>query len=330
MPGLVAFIPGGLVLSPAVRSTGRRLCGVLLTSGAVLASGCAQTTGPSRLSSLRSVPAEEALALPPPGGPAVIDIVERRFSNATQQDIALATNSTAPGQNTLRVQFFGPVDSSNAGNTRLSDSSIHPADIASEMRSQLPGIAMTRSPYYVQNRYGPFGYAVGRYGSNDLCLYAWQRVRAPAASTTLIANRGTIQLRLRLCETGATEEKLLSTMYGFSVTASVDGGSWSPYGPPPSPGTGFAQPGHAVYPAGTAGFETVAEPVASAPASAPRWPQPKPSAPENSQVPDASALPAPVGPTVPLPPAEASTAGHLTVPPPPCSTQSGKQDVSCN
>ena len=57
------------------------------------------------------------------------------------------------------------------------------------MRKAFPGVSMGRSPFYVQSRYGPFGYAAGRAASGDIFIYAWQRIQA-AGQTTLIRNRG--------------------------------------------------------------------------------------------------------------------------------------------
>lgn len=53
----------------------------LLTMAAMLA-GCAGQTSLDRAALNNSLPAGEAIALPPPGGPAVLDVIERRYSNA--------------------------------------------------------------------------------------------------------------------------------------------------------------------------------------------------------------------------------------------------------
>src|SRR5262245_23217171 len=54
---------------------------------------CASGSDPETSSALQTVPTGAAFAFPPPGGPAIVGVVERRFSNATQQDIALSTSS---------------------------------------------------------------------------------------------------------------------------------------------------------------------------------------------------------------------------------------------
>lgn len=294
--------------------------------GSLLAlAGCAGGTGVEVPSTWRSVPAETAFVIPSPGGPAIVGVMERRYSNATQQDIALATTSRLPGQNLLRVQFFGPVNTAAAGSTSISDTSLAATNISSEMRSQLPGVPMRRSAYYVQNRYGPFGYAVGSAKDSDLCIYAWQRIRPVGRQTTLISNRGTVQLRLRLCQTGANEQQLLAFMYGFSIAGSFSDQSWNPYGAPASPPETLGRPGAPIFPTVPASAGAVAvEPAAQTTAPVPvRRPVRKAVAATSEP------LPAPVGPIVPPPPGAAPEASGALVPSPPCSTQSGGHDDAC-
>lgn len=263
----------------------------LVLIGVALAACAQPATRLDRSSLAGSVAAEDAFALPPPGGPAVVGVVERRYSNAIQQDIVLAAAAAAPGQNLLRVQLFGPVGA-DGGDTALVDRHLAEADIRREMRELLPGIAMRRSPLYAQNSYGPFGYATGSYGANDLCLYAWQRIAAPQAGAPLAA-RGTIQVRLRLCQTGATEQGLLAVMYGYTINASFSGAAWNPYGSAPAADPRLGTTGQPIHPLGVSGPQAVfaptppaaparrpaarravASPVASPPAGAPVVPPP--------------------------------------------------------
>jgi hypothetical protein len=178
---------------------------------------------------IKSVPPEQAMVMPPPGGPAVVNIIERRFNNAISQDIHLATNASTPGQNMLKVQLFGTESAYSQADNSLGMSSITEGRISSEMRQSLPRVAMAKSQFYVQNAYGPFGYAFGRGRGSDLCLYAWQQIRTRDQGTPF-ANYGVIQIRLRTCEANATEAKLLSVMYNFTINASVDALGWNPYG----------------------------------------------------------------------------------------------------
>jgi hypothetical protein len=220
-------------------------------------SGCTQTVPIQNLGQTQMVSTETAFATPAPGGPTVTAVLERHFANAIQQDILLSTSARMPGQNMLRVEFFGPVDTASASDTRLRDGYLPIGDVGSEMRKLLPGVRMGRSPFYVQNKYGPFGYAAGRSASGDTCLYAWQRITSTGSTQTLIGNRGSIQIRLRLCDQQLSERALLSVMYGFTISSYFMSQNWNPYGAPASPDASLGKSGNPIYPIGATKFETV-------------------------------------------------------------------------
>lgn len=207
------------------------LCGVLLAS-------CA-TRDPSSLAyGKRDVGIDDAFILP--ADRSVVGITQERASNAITQTIALSTNSGHSGENAFRVTFFGPVNSEGASENTLSYMPLTDARITRELRTELAGVPMVRSPYYVQNNYGPFSYATGKTSGGDSCIYAWQQIRSPAHTQNFFQNRGRIDLRLRLCETGASQEKLLASMYEFTVNSTIAASGWNPYGEPagPSPDLG--------------------------------------------------------------------------------------------
>lgn len=228
--------------TPAIRYT---LAGIVVTLGLA---GCGAREGVRLSDTVTTVPNETAFALPGPGGPAIVNIVERTFRNATQQDILLFTSASTPGQNVMRVQLFGPVGSKFEGTRSLGYSSVRASEIAREMRSALPGIALKQSPIYLQNNYGPFSYAYGRGRGNDACLYGWQQIRSPEDARTAFQNRGTIQVRLWLCEENASEEKLVSNMYGYTIRGAFNAAGWNPYGEPPSVDPTLGRSGHPIYP----------------------------------------------------------------------------------
>lgn len=215
---------------------------------ALCLSACSVRDGVRLSDTAVTVPNEAAFALPAAGGPAVVSIVERRFSNATQQDIFLFTSASTPGQNVLRVQLFGPVGLQMDGQKSLGYSPIRASEIAREMRRELPGIALSPSPVFLQNTYGPFSYAYGHGRGNDACLYAWQQVRSSEAERSAFENRGTIQVRLRLCEEGASEEKLLSVMYGYTIRGAFNAAGWNPYGAPGGADPALGRAGNPIYP----------------------------------------------------------------------------------
>ncbi|MDI6027546.1 cellulose biosynthesis protein BcsN [Corticibacterium sp. UT-5YL-CI-8] len=314
---------------------------------------CASPVRLENPSPLRTVEPESAFAIPSAGGPAISGILERTYSNAVQQDILLATSARTPGQNMLRVQFFGPVDSNVAGQTALRPGFLAPSNIGSEMRAVLPGIPMQRSPFYVQNQYGPFGYAVGRSASGDNCFYGWQRITSTGTAQTWIGNKGSIQIRLRLCQTGATEEQLLQSMYGFTVRSYFRDGNWNPFGEPASPSETLGRPGQPIYPTSATRFETVSPTPTVDPAPTPvrvRQAAPAPAAVDTGPV-RPGPLPAPVGPMVPPPPPlvgtnpealpaatlegaatpgqRATIPGGIVVPPPPNCPPGGETSASC-
>lgn len=285
----------------------RAICRFTVISVAVASlSACTQGASIVNSSVQRSVPVETAYALPPPGGPEVIHVIQRSYSNGLEQNISLATDSAVPGQNFFRIRVIGSLDPKEAGDGSAPSSQLSlTRSIGSELRTEFRRMAMTRSPYFVQNRYGPFSYAVGRSGS-DTCLYGWQNLRS---KPSLIGNKGVVDVRLRLCQENATERGLLSVMYGYTLNAYLNDKNWNPYGDPPAVPDTLGAAGPEVYPLGQSRYETVLpEP---APKAKPRRIIKRRVAEDLPPVAEEE----PVGPTVPPPPSVADT----TVVPPPAA-----------
>jgi len=295
----------------------------------VLAGGCASGGAPQVFNSTRVVDSQEAYALPPPGGPSIVSVIQRNYNNAVQQEILLSNSAHTPGQNVLRVQFFGPVKPNLSGGDTLRDRQLGTTNISREMRGTLPGVAMQRSPNFVQNRYGPFGFASGRSRSGDTCIYAWQRIRPPETQTRWLTGRGSIQVRLRLCDAKLTEEQLLAVMYGYTINAAFNDYSWNPYGEPAGVPESLGRPGADIYPAGpgmppAASLAPPPAPQVSAPRIQPRVRAVSTAAPVTQTRP---VRPAPIGPVVPPPPVSMSpstaippaSSSPAIVPPPPAS-----------
>lgn len=240
-----------------LRTSNIFVCRLGLVGAGLLLSACAAPTDLQRASLSERSGATQAIAVPPPGGPTIVDVVERRYANAIQQDVILGATSSVPGENVLRVQLFGSTGT-EAGQTTLSNLPPTEGIIRREMRTAVPGVAMQISPLYAQNSYGPFGYAVGRSG-RDLCLYAWQRVRGPERAAPF-GTRGTIQTRLRLCQAGASEHQLLAVMYGYTITTSFGFDGWNPFGAAAPPDPRLGATGSQIFPVGAAWNETVAPP----------------------------------------------------------------------
>ena len=84
-----------IAVARQIRSRCRAALG--LVAAGLLAS-CAGNLLPYT-SSVRNLLPEEAVIMPPPGGPAIVSVLEEQFSNAIDQQIMLRTDARTPGQN---------------------------------------------------------------------------------------------------------------------------------------------------------------------------------------------------------------------------------------
>lgn len=304
-------IPSGIaVLSDMCRSNT-----VLLTVTLAMLSACT-TNGEIRSpQSAQAVPSENALAFPPPGGPAIVGVVERRYDNGVEQDISLFTSAATPGQNALRIKFLGASGSQPAGVNAASFTTVNDAAINREIRRELPGIVMIRSPLFLQNNYGPFGYASGRSRFGDTCIYTWQQIRSGQNAQTAVRNFGMIQVRLRLCDATATERQLLAVMYGYTITGTFNGEIWNPYGPVAGADPGLGRTGNPIYPDGVDPKHRP-PPIGYEPARIIVLPRPAPPVPTRRTAPVSRTLPSPTGPIVPPPPDQNGGTNGIVVPSP--------------
>ncbi|MTH99307.1 cellulose biosynthesis protein BcsN [Roseibium sp. RKSG952] len=282
---------------------GRNMRFLIITVLLFSIAGCSNSSKVSLLSSSSLPPKEQAFVTPPPGGPAVLGIVQTGFSNGVQQDITLANNSRTQGQNLLRVQLIGVKNKGQENSGRLSDAVPDLEDISSEIREFLPGVTVKRSPYLLQNIYGPFSYAAGRTVSGDICLYAWQRLGYQISKQTIFSPRGAIQIRLRLCDSKKSEQELLQNMYSFSINVAILDPSWDPYLMPPNPPSDWGRSGYRISPQTREGFVGVVParqvPVRSVPRATQQVRQPAPG-PTITPAPSASVIvpPPPSAPVV--------------------------------
>ena len=122
------------------------------------------------------------------------------------------------------------------------------SDITREMAAAVPGVRLSRRLTFLQNSYGPFAYAAGRSGLGDTCIYAWQQIRASAVGQGIGRNFGMIQVRFRICDAHASEEQLLSAVYGYTITGTFDGVQWNPFGEPADVDPRLGKPGNPIYP----------------------------------------------------------------------------------
>jgi len=181
----------------------------LMLAAALALAGCATTSElPTR--EARIINPAEAVIIPPPGGPGIATVVSTTFPNAIRQDISLVTQARTAGENKISVILFQGAGG-DGSDARLRDVPFTNVNLTQEALAAWPGSGMAVSPYYVQNAYGPFGYAIGKPGNGDTCIYAWQRIE-PTLRPSGGTDRGTIVIRLQLCRQNATERQLLEVM----------------------------------------------------------------------------------------------------------------------
>jgi hypothetical protein len=219
-----------------------------VTAIAAVLSGCNNPGGIRPSGAPKMLPPEEALVFPPPGGPEIISVVNRTFSNAVQQEIILRSDARTPGQNYLKVELFGTQRAEDTGKDGLSSTILRASSIAREVRSAFPGVAMAMSAEYLQNNYGAFSYASGHGSGDDTCLYAWQQIRSPENTQQGFRNLGRINVTLRLCQSGVSVQQLLSVMYNYTITGSYSSENWNPYGSAQTPAEGVGRSGSPIYP----------------------------------------------------------------------------------
>ncbi len=208
--------------------------------------GCSTTGGVRQPSGPELVAADKALVMPPPGGPAIVGVVQRSHENGVEQTVSLTTVSHIPGQNYLKISFAGGRD--NEERTSIAYRPLGESTLRKEMATAAPGVRMTRSTLYLQNAYGPFGYASGHSRAGDMCIYGWQQLRSRSAGNGFGRDFGMIQVRLRLCDNRATESELLSVLYGYTIVGNFQGEIWNPYGSPAPIDPRLGQTGQPIYP----------------------------------------------------------------------------------
>ena len=212
----------------------QRPAALLAALVATTLAGCAARPGIGIATMSTAVPAASALVVPAPGTLSIVGVVQRQYTNAVEQRVALSTSAATPGQNFLNIQAFGPVEAVAMPAGALAFTPVRHSAIRAEIREHFPGRALSISTNFVRNNYGPFGYAYGRGAGNDGCLYGWQQVRSDEADRNRLDSLGMIQVRLRVCQSGASERQLVELMYGFTIVGGFTGARWNPYGTPAS------------------------------------------------------------------------------------------------
>lgn len=268
--------------------------------------------GEQRLATSELVVATRAIAVEPgrslvalpPGGPPIVAVTQRSYDNAISQEIKLVTRGATPGENAVYAAFFTAADLPDgdgvAGNL-LKVPGIADDAVAREMDERLPGVVMAPSAVFVQNKYGPFGYAFGRGAGGDACIYAWQRLMP--GDSIFRPKSGVVSVRIRVCDPRASEASLLRLAYDYAINASLARSGWTPVGNAPPPPANLGKAGAPIYPFAKPGFGDASEPRQAPRARAAGPPRRAPSRAE---------------PTETLAP-ERRLEGYPTVPPPPAN-----------
>ncbi|UDF28869.1 UNVERIFIED_ORG: cellulose biosynthesis protein BcsN [Roseateles sp. XES5] len=224
--------------SAAIRFSGRgggmSGVGFLLVALAAAVSGCTARPGAGVATLSSTVSAASALVVPAPGTFSIVSVIQRQYTNAIEQQVALSTSASTSGQNFISIQAFGPVETVAVPAGALAFKPVRHAAIQAEISRYFPGRRLTISSNFVRNTYGPFGYAYGPGAGNDGCLYGWQQIRSDEAERNHMNSSGMLQIRLRVCQAGAGEKELVELMYGYTVTGGFAGTAWNPYGRPAS------------------------------------------------------------------------------------------------
>lgn len=223
--------------SAAIRFFGRgggafRMGSLLAALTVAVLGGCAARPGAGVATLSSTVSTASALVLPAPGTLSIVSVVQRQYTNAIEQQIALSTSASTSGQNFISIQAFGPAETVALPAGGLAFKPVRHSAIQSEIRTYVPGGRLTISSNFVRNTYGPFGYAYGPGVGDDGCIYGWQQIRSDEADRNLLNSFGMLQIRLRVCQAGASEKELVELMYGYTITGGFSGNTWNPYGTP--------------------------------------------------------------------------------------------------
>lgn len=215
---------------------------------AIVLAACTATKSGQTITAPRTISPAEAMILPAPGGPTVLSVIEERFSDGVEQKVVLSTEAANEGQNYLSIRIYGPMERAMQGRKKLGYRAFTTSAIRGEIAREVPGVAMRVSDLFLRNSYGPFGYAYGTTSAGDACIFGWQQLRSPEADRSNFRNTGAVQVRLRLCERGASEKELLSVMYGYTVTGSFVSEQWNPFGRPRDATATVGTTGEPIYP----------------------------------------------------------------------------------
>ncbi len=175
----------------------------------------------------QALPGNAALAELPAGAGMAEAVRERIFGNGAYQDIRM--DGPAPhGANVLEVAVQ---TDANPVRRDLAVPLNKPSEqgIRAEIQARFPDLRMQIIPKPMENSFGPFGLAIGRYADGTRCLYAWQYIEdfrpsgkgessfSRLADSWSRKSGSPASVRLRLCRPDISVDELASYMQGLSV-----------------------------------------------------------------------------------------------------------------
>ncbi len=159
-----------------------------------------------------------ALAALPREAGAVVSVVQTRRTDGIDQKITLVGDSGSRGDNVIDV-------TTRRRNRNTPVTHVDETAIQAEMAERLPGVAMSMTTRVVVSASGPIGVATGRPGPGAACLYAWSTGGADRSRGAVMtralgidgAEGDDLQVRVRLCRQGASEEQLIALAEGLRI-----------------------------------------------------------------------------------------------------------------
>ena len=207
----------------------------LSAMAALVVAGCASGTGPvgayygaapigASAQLARPVPAGQALVRLPEEAGSVLTVVERRSGEVVAQEIALAADAAALGENKIRVTVGYLNDGGPVLGPRIAPALA--SDVQKEIAAEFPDVTMRIAETPARNAYGPFGYAAGMRG-RYACIYAWQFVPKVGEGSgplpSVLAADRSAALRIRLCRTSVPKERLVEIVARMNMAMPARG-----------------------------------------------------------------------------------------------------------
>lgn len=200
------------------RRTARALSFACTLAGAAVLAAC-QTTSPtlSGTHEWRSLPPGQLAAQGPDGPFDGVEGRERRTSLEVYQQMALANETTVPGQNEIVVMAdVASFWATRQGVPRLGDYSFTAPEISRMISEAFEGASDIRDPALRRNDYGPFYVVEAYYPGRANCVLAWQVLDNREGDYPFGAKR--VTTRYRKCDPSKSTAELLADFQGLRLT----------------------------------------------------------------------------------------------------------------